>query len=262
MRTKILAAIAVLAMAGSVHAAEFVTNGDFTLNTLTGPQMTSLLGAGRVGVEDDSHFIWSNAVTGWNSVNTGQDYNLYFFDGNTAKLGDADSRYPGEQQRPNANFTPLSPTSGGFMVLDGDPSFNGAFEQDITGLTVGAKYHLTFWYASGELSNRTGYTSEQLTGSFGGDAFSTATFFNSQPVGVPGDFSGWAKASFYFTAGATNQVLSFLAVGTPAANLPPVSFLDKVSLTDVPEPAAWAMMLVGFGSLGGAMRRRRKIAAA
>ncbi len=262
MRTKILAAVAVLAMAGSASAAEFVTNGDFTQNNLTAGQLSSLASAGRVGVEVDTHFIWANAVTGWNAVNTGQDYNLYFFDGNTAKLGDADSRYPGEQQRPNANFTPLSPTSGAFMVLDGDPTFNGAFEQDISGLTVGAKYKLSFWYANGELSNRTGFATEQLTGSFGGDAFSTPTFNNTQPVGVAGDFSGWSKATFTFTAHATDQVLSFLASGTPAANLPPVSFLDKVSLTDVPEPAVWTMMLVGFGSLGAAMRRRRKLAAA
>jgi PEP-CTERM motif len=32
--------------------------------------------------------------------------------------------------------------------------------------------------------------------------------------------------------------------------------------TAVPEPASWAMMLVGFGGLGAAMRSRRKLAAA
>ena len=28
----------------------------------------------------------------------------------------------------------------------------------------------------------------------------------------------------------------------------------------VPEPATWAMMLVGFGAVGGALRRRQKVA--
>ncbi|MBA2466428.1 MAG: PEPxxWA-CTERM sorting domain-containing protein, partial [Sphingomonas sp.] len=28
----------------------------------------------------------------------------------------------------------------------------------------------------------------------------------------------------------------------------------------VPEPATWAMMLIGFGATGAAMRRRRKVA--
>jgi hypothetical protein len=34
------------------------------------------------------------------------------------------------------------------------------------------------------------------------------------------------------------------------------------NLTAVPEPASWAMMLVGFGGLGVAMRSRRKMATA
>jgi hypothetical protein len=34
------------------------------------------------------------------------------------------------------------------------------------------------------------------------------------------------------------------------------------SATAVPEPAAWALMLMGFGGLGAAMRRRRALAAA
>ena len=34
------------------------------------------------------------------------------------------------------------------------------------------------------------------------------------------------------------------------------------NLTAVPEPASWAMMLVGFGGLGVAMRSRRKLATA
>ena len=60
-------------------------------------------------------------------------------------------------------------------------------------------------------------------------------------------------------AAASCQLLSFLAVGTPANNLPPFALLDGVSLTGAPEPSTWAMMLVGFGGLGyAALRRRRK----
>ena len=33
--------------------------------------------------------------------------------------------------------------------------------------------------------------------------------------------------------------------------------LYKSRLTDVPEPATWAMMIAGFGLAGAAMRRRR-----
>jgi hypothetical protein len=37
-----------------------------------------------------------------------------------------------------------------------------------------------------------------------------------------------------------------------------VAFSGSISPAGVPEPASWAMMLVGFGGLGAAMRSRRK----
>jgi hypothetical protein len=37
--------------------------------------------------------------------------------------------------------------------------------------------------------------------------------------------------------------------------------IDSLQITGVPEPAAWAMLLVGFGMLGGVSRRRRRAAA-
>ena len=41
-----------------------------------------------------------------------------------------------------------------------------------------------------------------------------------------------------------------------------LGFLNHtLSLTTVPEPATWAMMLLGFGVLGGVARKRRALAA-
>jgi hypothetical protein len=37
-------------------------------------------------------------------------------------------------------------------------------------------------------------------------------------------------------------------------------YLDGARLAGIPEPAAWAMMLAGFGLVGAAMRRRQKVA--
>ena len=72
-----------------------------------------------------------------------------------------------------------------------------------------------------------------------------------------GGVGQWQAQRLTFTADATSDVLTFLAVGTPGG-APPISFLDGVSLTaDVPEPAAWALMLLGVVALGGAVRRRR-----
>jgi hypothetical protein len=43
----------------------------------------------------------------------------------------------------------------------------------------------------------------------------------------------------------------------------PVNFrLSAVPVADVPEPAAWALMILGFGATGSMLRRRRAMAAA
>ena len=34
--------------------------------------------------------------------------------------------------------------------------------------------------------------------------------------------------------------------------------VDNLAINAVPEPATWAMMLLGFGAVGFAMRRRRQ----
>jgi len=39
---------------------------------------------------------------------------------------------------------------------------------------------------------------------------------------------------------------------------PGFAFLDSISVVPVPEPSTWMMMLLGFGTIGLAMRRRRR----
>ena len=251
-------------IAGAANAANLVQNGDFSAVTLTPGQVAQI--GSYVGFQVTMPGgAYSNAVDSWTSAQGGaygQAYNLYFFDAATATSGDALSQYPGEQQRPNQNFTPDSPTSGAFMILDGDPNFTGPLQQTINGLTVGQSYTLSFDWAGGELSNRTGYQTIDLTGSFGSSTFATPIYTNTAASNAPGSFSGWQTASFNFKATSTSQVLSFLAAGTPAANLPPVAFLDNVSLTPVPEPAAWALIFAGVGGIGLTLRRRRSAVAA
>jgi len=73
-------------------------------------------------------------------------------------------------------------------------------------------------------------------------------------------FVGWTSKTFNFVANSSSSYLYFLAAGAPKGQ-PPFSLLDNVSLTGpqaagVPEPATWAMMIMGFGAIGGIMRRR------
>ena len=252
-------ALAPLLSAGAQAAPNLVQNGGFEMNTLP----ATLNPPDASGAEIDSNWNYTGDLTGWFTTGTST-YNILFF-GNVAAASsiNADTRYTAsEAQHLDSNFNSLSPNGGNFMGLDGDPVANGPLEQTVGGLTVGDKYELSFYWAGTELSNRTGFGTIQLTGSLGGDPFATTPYPNSKPAGTPGSFSGWMLVNLPFTANSTSEVLSFLAVGTPSGNLPPFALLDGVSLTAVPEPSTWAMMLVGFGGLGYAAFRRRRTALA
>ena len=59
--------------------------------------------------------------------------------------------------------------------------------------------------------------------------------------------AGWAGGAFAST---------YLASGEATSGLPAFALLANVSMTKVPEPATWALMLTGVGGLIGVRRRR------
>jgi hypothetical protein len=83
-------------------------------------------------------------------------------------------------------------------------------------------------------------------------SYDTATYGNSKS-----DMK-WAWKSFSFTADGTNELLTFASTDKDSP------YGAVVASVAVPEPATWAMMLIGFGGLGAALRmnRRRAFAAA
>jgi hypothetical protein len=95
------------------------------------------------------------------------------------------------------------------------------------------------------------------------DLFGTPSGDHVIPLVTNGNFDGpgfsFAFASTMCTGVATcDQALVGLTPGSSIFG--PVTI--SVSVTTVPEPATWAMMLVGFGGLGAAMRARRRQAVA
>jgi len=70
----------------------------------------------------------------------------------------------------------------------------------------------------------------------------------------------WKTGSFSFTGTGSPTTLTLAAVTGGNGGV----FFDKLSVqTDgagaVPEPAAWALMIVGFGGVGATIRARRRM---
>lgn len=108
------------------------------------------------------------------------------------------------------------------------------------------RYTLAFDYSG----NQRGQTDSSFNAAISGGLL-------SQDLGpLDGSDGNTAFASFsqdftVSTAGSYNIVFTQSAGSPNIGNL-----IDNVSLTVVPEPASWAMMITGFGIVGGAMRRR------
>ena len=84
-----------------------------------------------------------------------------------------------------------------------------------------------------------------------------AVSFNNAVLGSGNPTSGFHYQHFAYNVTGTggSDQISFAFQNQPA-----YFALDNISLSAVPEPATWAMMIGGFGMVGGAMRRRRSSA--
>lgn len=252
VKSFVLSALAVATLSsGAASATEYVVNGGFEATT------GGITGDGKTPEELD---VDGFEVTGWTNQ---QGYNFIFdptLPGSAAYTSQSEF---GPLQLWTSGLggnggvgsdTSLASPSGG-KLLGADGAFEtGAITQRLDGLTVGDSYLLSFGWAAGQQMPYTGGTTEQWTGSIGDAAFAT-DIVTTPSMG----FSPWKTFSYTFTADSANPLLSFLAVGTPAG-VPPFSLLDAVSVTELPEPASWAMMLAGFGLIGSAMRSRRNAA--
>ena len=175
-----------------------------------------------------------------------------------------------------------TPPDGGTNWLGADGAFRTAYTYTtVTGLIVGAAYNITFYMGAGQQNgNFTGDTTSTWqvgisTGTGGctlpGASASPGTclpntgtttsqtptplFLASTPTNYTGTgaFTGWVGEEVSLIAAATSEVLWFLAVGTPGSTQPPFSLLDGVSMS-IPEPPAYAVLMVGVLVLLGARR--------
>ncbi len=238
----VAAVTAGLALAGSASAStNLVTNGSFTSNGGVGELNTN------------------TTLANWTSADPNY---TFVFDANAATTG-APGQFGavilyGSSNGGVSNPDPFGVSPDGGAFIGSDPAVpNSALEQVISGLTVGSKYELDFYWAADQQIGFSGRTTEGWNVTFGGVTQSVG------PVSNPSHgFSGWYTSTMNFTATSSTQTLSFLATGGPNASAPPFALLDGVSLTAVPEATTWALMVMGFGGIGTLVRSRRRQLAA
>jgi hypothetical protein len=94
-----------------------------------------------------------------------------------------------------------------------------------------------------------------------GSSFLTAATGAGTSSAVANQYDNLAGTSFTFDAVQSNFTVDSLSDPTLFVNYAVLDYyLDNPFSAAVPEPAAWALMLTGFGLVGAAMRRRAKVA--
>ena len=121
----------------------------------------------------------------------------------------------------------------------------GSISQTLS-TVIGQQYLVKFFLAGNPDG---GGAVKLIVSSIGGaepqiDTFST--------VGSSRQNMNWTQVSYLFTAFSSASTLTF-ASGTNNAYGPAI---DNVTVTAVPEPMTWAMMLFGFAGIGLGLRRR------
>ena len=131
-------------------------------------------------------------------------------------------------------------SSTGCQNLEVNAYTFGDVVQTITGLTASKHYLLSYEYGG-----RPGGGTQVLDVNFGGSHVYTNT----------GSFGAFTPNNFIVTAHGTSAELEFkseVTDGRPSYG----NEITGVSLTAVPEPASWALLVTGFALAGVAMRRR------
>ncbi|AFY94310.1 PEP-CTERM sorting domain-containing protein [Chamaesiphon minutus] len=155
-----------------------------------------------------------------------------------------------------------------YVAADGDPGFGAPIYQQLSGLTPGKQYDVTFYQAAGQQRTFTGPTTERwrvgldtsiLTyGTIGTQLAKTQLSKINIFPDTATRVTDWEKQTLTFTANSASDILTFLAVGTPSGK-PPFSLLSSVSVTptNVPEPLTIIGTIVGGTA---ALRLRKKLA--
>lgn len=142
-----------------------------------------------------------------------------------------------------SGFSTYGAHSGSYFGALGDTTGTGSLSQVLSTL-AGQTYTLTYYLATHGDSN------SSFSALWNGQLVTGSALVDPNSNGI------YTLYSFLVT-GTGSDTLTFQETDVPSWMA-----LDDISLTPnevgaVPEPATWAMMLLGFGAIGAAMRRKR-----
>ena len=219
MFSKIVVAAALLVSASAASATNIIMNGGFESPPITDPCCTTAPGSGTVAP-------WTVVSGNVNVVNG----NYGSTAGNLAKEG--------------FQYLDLIGEGGAGSISQ---SFNTVLDQ---------LYTLTFSYSHnifGGPSDPAPLFSADF--SLGDSTVSLLSGTISHSSGMTSDLD-WKTYTHSFVGTGAMETLNFTNTSPTSGNAG--IFLDDISVSAVPEPAAWIMMIGGFGVAGVAMRRRRR----
>ena len=150
----------------------------------------------------------------------------------------------------NGCCEPDSPTKGVLFFVSG-PSV------DIN-VAAGFDTGFSFFYSSANVSNVSVWSGADGTGTLLGTLPLAGQANSACPTGATGFYCTWTPVGVYFAG--TAHSINFAGAANFVA-FDDITFGSATAGGGVPEPATWALMIAGMGLAGGALRRRRSLAA-
>lgn len=140
----------------------------------------------------------------------------------------------------------------GARSIDLSGNSPGAISQTLTGLTAGTAYIVSFFISGNPDGGPNPRTGTLQLGSSSDLVSYTLSATNTRAM------MNWQQVSYGFTATGTTALLRLASSpDTGAFGLA----VDNFAIAAVPEPASWAMMILGFGLAGAAIRRGKAMPA-